>query len=61
MNVLKNILMLFENDDFKGIAAMDAGDMVRDAIKGLKQDRFEIPPGFSSTLKYMSRVVPSLC
>lgn len=37
---------------------MDAGEMVRDAIKGSKQDRFEILPGFSSTLKFMSRVAP---
>ena len=45
-------------DDFKGIAAMDADEMVRDAIKGLKQERFEILLGFSSTLKFMSRVAP---
>lgn len=37
---------------------MDAGEMVRYAIKGLKQDRFEILPGFRSTLKFVSRVAP---
>ncbi|AIF50213.1 SDR family oxidoreductase [Pelosinus sp. UFO1] len=48
----------FDADDFKGITAMDAGEMVRVTIKGLEQDRFEIMPGFSSTLKFMSRVAP---
>lgn len=37
---------------------MDAGKLVRYAIKSLEKDRFEILPGQSSVLKFMSRVAP---
>ena len=37
---------------------MDAGKMVRYAIKGLEKDRVEILPGQSSALKFMSRIAP---
>lgn len=38
---------------------MDVGKMVDVAIKGLEQDRYEIRPGLSNTLKLMSRVAPN--
>lgn len=37
---------------------MDAGKMVRYAIKALEKNRSEILPGQSSALKFMSRVAP---
>lgn len=45
-------------DNFEGIKAMDVSVMVRAALKGLEQDRFEILPGQSRMMKFMSRLAP---
>ena len=52
------LIEVFEGDEIKDVKPMDAGKMVRYAIKGLVKDRFEILPGQSSALKFMSRVAP---
>ncbi|MDQ0884241.1 SDR family oxidoreductase [Peribacillus sp. V2I11] len=52
------LVEVFDADEIKAVKPMDAGKMVRYAIKGLKKDRFEILPGQSSALKFMSRVAP---
>lgn len=49
----------FEAKDRGGMSDMDVGKMVDVAIKGLEQDRYEIRPGLSNTLKLMSRVAPN--
>jgi uncharacterized oxidoreductase len=48
----------FDAEDMKGITIMSVSDMVNAAIKGLKEDRFEIRPGQSNQLKVMSRLAP---
>ena len=45
-------------NDLKGIQIMSVSDMVDVAIKGVKQDRFEICPGMSKQLRLMSRLAP---
>ncbi len=52
------LIEALDGDEIKGVKPMDAGKMVRYAIKGLEKDRFEILPGQSSLLKFMSRVAP---
>jgi uncharacterized oxidoreductase len=48
----------FHSDDMKGISVMKVEDMVAAAVKGLKCDSFEIRPGQSNQLKFMSRLAP---
>jgi uncharacterized oxidoreductase len=45
-------------EDRKGISIMKVEDMVKVAINGLMNDRFEIRPGQSNQLKMMSRIAP---
>lgn len=52
------LIKALDGYEIKGVKPMDAGKMVRYAIKGLEKDRFEILPGQSSLLKFMSRVAP---
>ena len=42
----------------KGISIMPVNKMVQAAIKGMKNDQFEIRPGQSNQLKLMSRMAP---
>jgi uncharacterized oxidoreductase len=48
----------FDPVEMKGITIMKVEDMVNFAIKALETDRFEIRPGQSNQLKFMSRVAP---
>lgn len=48
----------FDTDDFKGIKAMDVSKMVKVTIRGLEQDHFELRPGLSNMMKFMSRLAP---
>ncbi|MNN49828.1 hypothetical protein D3C81_1643790 [compost metagenome] len=52
------LIKALDGYEVKGVKPMDAGKMVRYVIKGLEKDRFEILPGQSSALKFMSRVAP---
>ncbi|XEC94810.1 SDR family oxidoreductase [Paenibacillus tarimensis] len=52
------LIEVLDSDEIKAVKPMDAGKMVRYAIKGLEKDRYEILPGQSSALKFMSRVAP---
>jgi uncharacterized oxidoreductase len=52
------LIGVLDSHDMEGVKPMDAGEMVRGAIKDLERDRFEILPGQSSALKLMSRVAP---
>lgn len=45
-------------EDMKGISIMPVEDMVAAAVKGLGNDQFEIRPGQSNQLKFMSRLAP---
>jgi uncharacterized oxidoreductase len=45
-------------EDMKGISVMKVEDMVAAAIKGIEADCFEIAPGQSSQLRFMSRLAP---
>ena len=38
---------------------MGVDELVRRAIRGLKNDQLEIPPGMSNVLKLMSRLAPN--
>ena len=52
------LLGSMNGDDMKGISIMKVEDMVADSIQGLESDRFEIRPGQSNQLKFMSRLAP---
>ncbi|MBE0338517.1 SDR family NAD(P)-dependent oxidoreductase [Paenibacillus sp. 23TSA30-6] len=52
------LIKALDGYEIKGVKPMDAGKMVKYAIKSLEKDRFEILPGQSSLLKFMSRVAP---
>lgn len=52
------LLATFKAEDRKGIAVMQVDKMVEVAIKGMMADTFEIRPGQSNQLKFMSRVAP---
>jgi len=45
-------------DAMKGVSVMKVQDMVAASIAGLAADRFEIRPGQSNSLKFMSRLAP---
>ena len=45
-------------EDLKGVSIMKVEDMVKDAVKGLQNDQFEIRPGQANQLKFMSRLAP---
>jgi uncharacterized oxidoreductase len=49
----------FSPEDMKGTSIMKVDEMVRVAIKGIQNDRYEIRPGQSNQLKMMSRVAPA--
>ena len=46
------------SDDMKGVTIMPVDKMVQTAIQGMQNDLFEIRPGQSNQLKFMSRVAP---
>ncbi len=48
----------FNSEDMKGIAIMKVEAMVAVAVKGMECDQFEIRPGQSNQLKFMSRLAP---
>jgi uncharacterized oxidoreductase len=48
----------FASADMKGIALMPVSTMVKIAINGMENDQFEIRPGQSNALKFMSRLAP---
>jgi len=48
----------FDPHDMKGISIMKVQDMVAAAIKGMEANQFEIRPGQSNQLKFMSRLAP---
>ncbi len=45
-------------EDMKGISTMKVQAMVADFLKGFSKDKYEICPGQSSQLKFMSRYFP---
>jgi uncharacterized oxidoreductase len=48
----------FTAEDMKGTQVMETAKMVSVAIKGFKDNTFEIRPGQSNLLKIMSRIAP---
>jgi uncharacterized oxidoreductase len=52
------LLSDFDPEDMKGISIMKVDEMVRVALKGIERDEFEIRPGQSNQLKFMSRLAP---
>lgn len=48
----------FNSEDMKGVSIMKVTEMVAAAVKGMKDDRYEIRPGQSNQLKFMSRLAP---
>ena len=53
------LLADFDEEDMKGITAMNVKDLVSNFLKGFSKDKFEICPGQASQLKFMSRFFPS--
>ncbi len=53
------LLADFDEEDMKGITAMTVQDMVADFIKSFSNNKYEICPGQSSQLRFMSRYFPS--
>ena len=45
-------------EDRKGVSIMNVQHMVMEAVQGLQTNKFEIRPGQSNQLKFMSRVAP---
>jgi len=52
------LLAGFNEEDFKGVPVMPVQAMVASFFKGLSNDKFEICPGQSSQLRFMSRFFP---
>jgi uncharacterized oxidoreductase len=52
------LLAVFNEEDKKGVSVMPVQAMVASFIKGLLKDKFEICPGQSSQLRFMSRFFP---
>lgn len=52
------LLDSFDAESMKGSKSMKVADMVAVAVKGMQQDRYEIVPGQSSQLRFMSRFAP---
>jgi uncharacterized oxidoreductase len=48
----------FDAADVKGAPVMEVDKMVRQALKGMERDQWEILPGMSKVLRFMSRVAP---
>jgi uncharacterized oxidoreductase len=48
----------FTAEDLKGMQPMDVKVMVERALKGIENETFEIRPGLSNMLKWMSRIAP---
>ena len=53
------LLGTFDPEDMKGISIMTVEAMVASALKGLQNNQFEIRPGQSNQLKFMSRLAPN--
>jgi uncharacterized oxidoreductase len=53
------LLGVFSKEDMKGISTMSVGKMVSDFLKGVSKDQYEIRPGQSNQLKFMSRFFPN--
>lgn len=54
------LIDVFDPADMKGAPLLSVTAMVDTAIKGLQQDRFEIRPGQSNLIKFMSRLAPKV-
>lgn len=52
------LLSDFDPEDMKGISIMKVDEMVRVALDGIARDQYEIRPGQSNQLKFMSRLAP---
>lgn len=52
------LLGSFDSEDMKGISIMKVDKMVNVFVSGMQNDQFEIRPGQSNQLKFMSRVAP---
>ncbi|PWU14514.1 MAG: short-chain dehydrogenase [Bdellovibrio sp.] len=48
----------FNSPDMKGISIMKVDAMVEHSIRGIENDHYEIRPGQSNQLKFMSRLAP---
>ncbi len=46
------------SEDLEGVAVMAADEMVRQSVRGMQRDRFEIRPGQSNQLRFMNRLAP---
>ena len=52
------LLADFNEEDMKGISTMSVQAMVADFLKGFSKNKYEICPGQSSQMKFMSRYFP---
>ena len=52
------LLGSMDDKDMEGITIMPVEDMVRISIDGIKSNKYEIRPGQSNQLKFMSRLAP---
>ncbi|MDF1697316.1 MAG: SDR family NAD(P)-dependent oxidoreductase [Saprospiraceae bacterium] len=52
------LISSFNEEDMKGTTLMTVESLVADFMKGLSKNKFEICPGQSSQLKFMSRFFP---
>jgi len=53
------LLADFNEEDMKGISTMTVQDMVADFIKNFSKNKYEICPGQSSQMRFMSRYFPN--
>ena len=49
----------FTKEELEGMKPMDVKVLARKAIEGMQKDHFEIRPGLSNMLKWMSRLAPN--
>jgi uncharacterized oxidoreductase len=52
------LLAQFDKDDMKGVPIMQVQQMVKACLDGMAKDCFEVRPGPSNGLRFMSRVAP---
>jgi uncharacterized oxidoreductase len=53
-----DLMNVFDPGDLKGVQIMAVDDLVKEALKGIERDRYEIRPGQSNQLRFMSRLAP---
>lgn len=50
----------FSREDLNGVPVLEVDELIRICVNGLKSDQFEICPGQTRKIKFLSRIAPKL-